>query len=380
MQIEFVNGSTWQAMGSDNYQSSIGSSPVGIVYSEWAQADPASRGYLRPILAENSGWQIYITTPRGNNHAKRTFQSAHKDPHAFAQLLTAEETGVFTAETLAAERQAYIDDYGESFGIALFEQEYLCSFSAAVIGAYWGPDIAKMEREGRIGLVPHDHKFPVYTAWDLGYTDDTAIWWYQVVGNKLRIIDFHFESNVGMDYYCSQLIGRKVELTISTHRVTAEIGEDIPELSHRKAYRYAKHNLPHDAKGRTLGSAGKSIEDQLAAVVGRQSIYVLKPESVQTGIQAVRMMLPHAEMDAERCVDGIEAIRQYQREWDAERKVFGNKPLHNWCSHPADAVRTLAMAWQEERKIAAPTAKIIKPFTEAWLMHNDDEKPKVRYR
>jgi phage terminase large subunit len=380
MQIELVNGSTWQALGSDNYQGAIGSSPVGIVYSEWAQSDPASRGYLRPILAENNGWQLYITTPRGANHAKRTFDSASRDPNAFAEILTAEQTGVFSPETLAAERQAYIDDHGEDFGIALFEQEYFCSFSAAVIGSYYGAQISKMERDGRIGVVPHDPLLPVYTAWDLGYTDDTAIWWYQVKGGKLRIIDYYFASGVGVAHYAAQIIGREVELTISQHRVAAELGADIPEIAHRKAYRYAKHYLPHDARNKTLGAAGKSIQDQIAAVLTIQATEIVEKESVELGIQAVRAMLPHADIDRERCVDGIEAVRQYQREWDDERKVFANRPLHNWCSHPADALRTLAMAWQAEKAVEPPKRDVIVPFTGKWLEFQEKEKPKVRYR
>lgn len=381
MMIEFVNGATWQALGSDNFQSAIGSAPAGIVYSEWAQANPAARGYLRPILAENNGWQMYITTPRGPNHAKRTFDAAKRTPGAFAQMLTAEQTGVLSAAVLASELQAYIDDYGEDFGRALFEQEYLCSFSAAIMGAYYGSEIAKMERDGRIGHFPHDPDYPVYTAWDIGFTDDTAIWFYQVIGGRPRIIDYYFQSGQGVGHYAGQLIGKEVELTITTYAVTAELGADIPEAEHRQAYRYAKHHLPHDAKHKRIESSGKSIEDQLAAVVGAEHINVLRNESRQTGIQATRVMLKHAQIDEERCADGIDAVRQYQREWDEDRKVFSNNPLHNWCSHPADALRTLAMAFQQERPAEPPPKPAIKPFSKEWLEFDETEnRPKVRYR
>ncbi|HEY9249796.1 MAG TPA: hypothetical protein VIO38_11715, partial [Rariglobus sp.] len=104
MAIEFVNGSSWQVVGSDNFNSLVGSAPAGIVYSEWALANPASRAYLRPILAENNGWQMFITTPRGRNHAHRTYTAAQKDPDAFAQLLGAYQTGVLTPEVLEKER------------------------------------------------------------------------------------------------------------------------------------------------------------------------------------------------------------------------------------------------------------------------------------
>lgn len=381
MQIEFNNGSTWQALGSDNFQGAIGSSPAGIVYSEWAQSDPASRGYLRPILLENNGWQLFITTPRGSNHAKRTFEAAKKEPGAFAQLLTVDDTGLFDQAQLDAELRAYIADYGQDFGRALFEQEYYCSFTAAIIGSYYGAEISRAEREGRVGKVPFDPRYPVFTAWDLGHSDDTVIWFYQVIGGRVRIIDYYAAAGHGIAHYAGQLVGREVELTISTHRVAAEYGEEIPEAAHRKAYVYGRHNLPHDAQHRRIEAAGKSIQDQLAAVVGHATINIVPNESLETGIQAVRAMLPVTSFDRDRCDDGIEAIRQYQREWDEQRKAFMNRPLHNWCSHPADGLRYLALSWRHDAQLPPPPRKGIKPFTEEWLMHgSQDDAPEPRWK
>lgn len=381
MQIEFISGSTWQALGSDNFQGSIGSSPAGIVYSEWAQSNPASRGYLRPILLENNGWQLFITTPRGSNHAKRTYDAAKRDPAAFAELLTVADTGMFSAEALKREKQAYIDDYGYDFGCALFEQEYFCSFTSAIIGSYYGAEMLRMEREGRITLVRHDPRYPVFTAWDLGFNDDTSIWFYQVINGKVRIIDYYFAAGQGIAHYAGQIVGREVELTISTHRVSAEYGAEIPEAAHRKAYVYGRHNLPHDAAHRRIEAAGKSMQDQLAAVVGYRTINIVPQESLETGIQAVRAMLPVVSIDAEWCADGIEALRQYQREWDEENKVFEDRPLHNWCSHPADAFRYLALSWRTDAALPPPPKKGITPFTEEWLMHgSNNEAPKPRWK
>lgn len=381
MFIEFVNNSTWQVLGSDNFQASIGSTPAGIVYSEWAQADPEARGYLRPILLENNGWQLFITTPRGKNHAYRTYQAALADPDAFAQVLTVEDTGIFTAEQLERERQAYVAEYGEDFGNALFEQEYLCSFSAAIHGSYYGAELARMERRGQIGLFPHNPEHPVYTAWDLGHTDDTAIWWFQIIAGRVRIIDYYAAHGHAVAHYAGQLIGREVELTVGTHRITAEYGADIPEAAHRKEYRYEHHYLPHDARQRRIESVGKSMADQLAAVVTYTAIRILPQESVELGIQAVRAMLPLTDFHAPRCEDGIEAIRQYRREWDEDKQAFGKNPVHDWTSHPADALRYLAMAWRYRTQPPEEQRKVIKPFTERWLEYDEyAERPKVRYR
>ncbi len=379
MQIECVNGSTWQVLGSDNFQGSIGSSPAGIVYSEWAQSDPQSRGYLRPILLENSGWQLYITTPRGHNHAERSFRNAQRDPNAFAQMMTAEDTGVFTPEQLARERQAYIEDYGEDFGEALFLQEYFCSFEAAILGAYYGKEMARARNSGRITLVPHDPAHTVHTAWDLGRTDDTSIWWYQIIGREIHVIDFYSTHGQNIDHYATQLLGKSVELELTGDGVKVSVGAAVPELAHRAQYRYELHNLPHDAQAKTLAARGKSIEEQLAAVLGWTTLRVVPRLSFEDGIQAARTMFPRVYIDQTRCAEGIDALAQYQREWDDERKTFKRTHLHNWASHPADAWRTMAVAYQMDRPAGKPARRGIKPFSGEWLEAEQGKRRGPRY-
>lgn len=331
MFIRFKNGSTWQAIGSDNYNSLVGSPPVGIVYSEWALANPAARAYLRPIFAENNGWQLYITTPRGRNHAYTTFAAAENDPSSFAQRLTADQTGVFTPEQLAIERKAYVEDFGEDQGGALFEQEYMCSFEAAILGAYYGKELNAARTEGRLTKVPYDPKYDVYTAWDIGYSDDTTIWFWQVVGNEFRIIDFYYANGHGVEHYTKVLDA--------------------------KEYRYAKLGrlpflwLPHDAEAKTFAAAGKSVQQQFLEQ-GYHSRIVPKL-SVQDGIQAARKVFPRCWFDAAKCEDGLNALAQYQREYDDERRMFRDQPRHDWTSHASDGFRMLAVACQHERPLGA---------------------------
>jgi hypothetical protein len=134
MMIRFVNGSTWQVVGSDNYGSLVGSPPAGLVYSEWALADPSSWAYLRPILAENGGWVVFITTPRGDNHGRTLYEFGVKEPTWYAELLPGDKTGVFEPEQLEAEKREYVAQFGQSRGEAMFNQEFLCSFTAAFSG------------------------------------------------------------------------------------------------------------------------------------------------------------------------------------------------------------------------------------------------------
>lgn len=328
MLIKFKCGSTWQALGSDNFQSAIGSNPAGIVYSEWAQANPSARGYLRPILTENNGWQAYITTPRGKNHAYNTFKGAQKDTKSFAQLLTVADTNILMPEQLEEELQEYINTYGDDAGRALYEQEYFCSFDAAILGAYYGAEFARVDKEKRITSVPYDEAIPVHTAWDLGFDDDTAIWFYQVVSGEIHVIDYYYASGKTIEHYA--------------------------EILSNKPYKYGKHWLPHDARAKTLASGGKSIIEQLGKLVGIGSMRITYNLSVEDGIQAARVMFRRTWFDESNCEDGIEALRQYQREWDDDKKMFKDKPLHNWTSHAADAFRYLAVVWKHEAQESQP--------------------------
>jgi len=326
MLIKFKNGSTWQVVGSDNFNSLVGSPPAGITVSEWALANPAARAYLRPILAENGGWQLYITTPRGKNHAYQTFKAAEADPKAFAQRLSVYETGALSPEAIETERKAYIADYGQDAGDALFRQEYLCDWDAAILGAYYGHEMRKALEQGRITNVPYDDKLPVHTAWDLGWSDDTVIWFFQVYRGEIRLIDYYSVS-----------------------------GADIPTIAQHvlgKPYGYGDHWLPHDARPKTLAANGRSIVEQLWAfgIKGK----IVPSLSLQDGIQAARMMLPRCYWDETNTAQGIECLRQYQREYDADRKVFKDKPLHNWTSHGADAFRMLAIAWRQITEAVVP--------------------------
>src|SRR6185369_9503925 len=190
MSIRFKNGSAWHLVGSDNYNALVGTPPVGIVVSEWALADPNAWGYIRPILLENNGWALFVTTSRGRNHAAKMYEDYRDDPEWFVELLKATETSVFSLESLNQERSEYVKDYGEEAGNALFEQEYLCSFDAPTFGAYYAAELRRMEEDGRIGTLPIDRSISTHTAWDLGYSDSTAIWFIQCVGRERRLIDY----------------------------------------------------------------------------------------------------------------------------------------------------------------------------------------------
>lgn len=324
MMIKFVNGSTWQVVGSDNFNSLVGSPPAGITASEWALANPAARAYLRPILLENNGWQLYITTPRGKNHAWKTYMAAKQDMASghdvFAQVLTANDTGVLSQEQLTRELQSYIDDHGEEAGDALFRQEYLCDWEAALLGTYFGKEMRLALAGGRICDIAYDPIAPVETAWDLGHTDDTAVWFFQRIRGEKRFIDYYAASGQDPVHFA--------------------------EVLEQKGYRYGEHWLPHDARAKTFASGGKSVVEQFFALGIRGTIVPLL--SKQDQIQAARMVFPACWFDMTNCEDGLETLRSYRRVWDDQKKVFQQKPLHDWASHGTDAFLAAAVAMRDE--------------------------------
>lgn len=317
MMIRFKNGSLWRVVGSDNYNSLVGATPVGVVFSEWALANPAAWAFLRPILAENGGWAVFIFTPRGANHGRKTYDLSLKDPEWFGQILRAQETGVFTPEALEREKRDYVHDYGEEEGEGLFNQEYECSFASPLFGSFYGTALNKAEREGRLGKVAIDRAVPVDTAWDLGFDDSNAIWFVQRVSREVRFVDYIEASGVGLDEYARRLEKKKEE----------------------HGWVYGEHFFPHDVAHHEL-SSGKSRVDTLRGL--KIDPIVVEQHNVNDGINAVRRMLDRAWFDSERCERGLNALRNYRREWDEDNKIFKPKPLHDWASHGADAARTFA--------------------------------------
>lgn len=315
MFIRFKNGSTWQVVGSDSYNSLVGSPPVGLVFSEWALADPSAWAYLRPILLENGGWALFIYTSRGRNHGHKTWMLSQQADDWYGVRQNALETGVFTPAQLEQELIEYKSDYGDEDGEALFNQEYMCSFDAAVLGAYYGKVIARLDQQGRITSVPYDPTFPVVTAWDLGIDDATAIWFAQVIGREVRIID-HMEVR---------------------GKALTDIARDVL----KKPYAYQDHYLPHDVETRELTSA-KTRKETLETL-GLRPIRPGSKLPVQDGINAARSLLAKCVFDAKACDKGLEALRSYRVEFDSKTKTPRKTPLHDWSSHSADAFRELAV-------------------------------------
>lgn len=316
MFIRFKNGSSWQVVGSDNYNSLVGSPPIGVVFSEWSLAKPDAWTYMRPILAENDGWAIFIWTPRGRNHAVRAFEAREQDPTWFTLRSTARQTGVFTEEQLVKERADLISEAGsEEEGDAKFRQEYLVDFDAAVPGSYYGPQIGKAREEGRVGSFPYDPALPVKTAWDIGVDDYTAVWFFQENGKQVRAIDYFETSGEGP--------------------------ESVKAFMQTKPYKYAFHYLPHDVMVREWG-AGAKTRYQTLLELGIRPVRVGAAMDPAERINASRRLLPIVSFDAVACAVGLDRMRNYRKRWNASLMAYTG-PLHDENSHGADAFGEFAV-------------------------------------
>ena len=302
-----------QLYGADNPDALRGIYLDGVVLDEYAQMSPRVWSeVLRPALTDRGGWAIFIGTPRGRNAFWRLYEHARAEPGWYAARHRAGETGVIPAAELEAARRDMSEDE--------YAQEFECSFEASLPGTYYAKALAEAEAQGRIANAPWDPAVPVHTAWDLGIGDSTCIWFIQQVGRELHWIDFHEASGVGLDHYAKTL--------------------------REKPYVYGEHLLPHDARARELGSGRTRVETRAALGI---PVRVVPRQAVEDGINAVRNLLPQSWFDADRCARGLEALRNYRREWDDRLGVFHPAPLHDWASHAADAARTAAMGLRPAR-------------------------------
>jgi len=325
MKITLKCGSIWQLCGSDNYDSLVGSNPAGLIMSEYSVSKPSAWEYIRPILTENGGWAWFIYTPRGMNHGKTLFDMATENPDWFAEILTVRETQAITENAIQGERNSGMSE-------DMVDQEFYCSFEAAMVGAYYGKLMVEAQAAGRIRDVPHDPALPVHTSWDIGVHDHTSIWLWQVLpGGETHAFDYIEGTGQGIDYYLGLLAA--------------------PE---RAKYSYGTDYVPHDFKGRSFAANAKSPY-MIAEAHGRRMEVIPKMDPTQR-VTASRVLIPKTYFDQVKCKLGLDALRNYSRKWDPERRSFLNTPDHDWASHPADSFGHFAVGYQPKVKFRMPGA------------------------
>lgn len=343
MMIRFVNGSTWQVLGSDNFNQLVGSPPVGLVMSEYSLSDPSAWDYLSPILRENGGWAIFPYTPRGKNHGFELYNQNLHNPDWFVQKLTVEQTGVFTKKDMDDERR---EGKSEEF----IQQEYYCSFEAPNSGAYYGKLMAQAWAEGRVGNIPIEPGIDCETYWDLGMDDSMSIWILQPVARELRFVQYYEAQGEGLAHYINWL----------------------KDWGDKHNVRFSRHGMPHDIEVRELGT-GKSRKET-AMQMGLKPITTARRLEIEDGINAVRKILPRCWFDKERCKQGVRGLTDYSKDYDEKHKVFRTKPRHDWASHPADAFRTFGVIYRDS-PMAAASAVTVRSMGEPIIVHRNTWSP-----
>ena len=325
--VELVNGARIRLFGADNPDALRGLYLDGVVLDEYADMKPSIFGaVLRPLLADRKGWATFIGTPKGHNAFWEVYNNATQNPDWYVKVLRASQTGLL--------EQSELDDAAKTMTQDQYLQEFECDFESAILGAYYGKEMRQLTDQDRITEVEYDPLFPVHTAWDLGYSDDTAIWFFQVVHGEIRCLDYHSSNGQPVAFYAGIIQSREKD----------------------RGYTYGTHWLPHDARAKTL-SSNRSVIEQLGDKIPLKTIKITPNLKLQDGIQASRLALTRTWFD-HKTIDGIECLRQYQREYDEDKKVFRDKPRHDWTSHGADAFRYLAIVWKDEAKITMPDEPI----------------------
>lgn len=333
--VELINGAKIQLFGADNPDALRGLYFDGVVIDEYGDTRPSLWGsVVLPTLADRRGWAVFIGTPKGKNHFWEIAQRAQSEANWLFLELKASQTGILPPEELAEMRAQMSEEE--------YQQEMECDFSAAVLGTYYASLMNTLERTVPFyGSYPHDPEFPVEVAGDIGYTDSTALWFWQNKPDGIAIIDYEETHGQDLSYYF--------------------------DLLRFKGYEYDTIWLPHDAKAKSLQTGRSTVEQFLHAEF---PIRIVPRLSVQHGIDAARLMLPYCRFNMPACRDGVEALRAYRRQYDEVRKVFSDSPLHDWASDGADAFRYFALVSKD--KLPRKDAEVKKEKLEDGFMYTGE--------
>lgn len=319
--VTFPNNATIHILGADNADALRGSGWDGIILDEVGDMAPSVWPLvIRPALADRLGWAVFIGTPKGMTGLfYKQREKARKSPDKwFYMELKASESGLLAASE--------IEDIKNELDEDEWLQELECSFEAAVKGTYYGKIMVEMEKQEKITTFDHVKAAPVHLAFDLGYTDSTVAWFFQVINGRLDVVD-HYEV---------------------TGLAIKDIAAEIQARAAVMGYQLGDWWLPHDAEHKSI-QTGKTVVDQLIDFgIKRAAIRKVPEEKLYQGIQATRKTLPFMRIHSTNCYNGLEALKAYSKKWNSKLATFGREPKHDWASHSADAMRYLSLVVRDE--------------------------------
>lgn len=312
LRIDLPGGKRIRLYGADNPDRLRGLYLDGVVLDEYADMQPSVWGeIIRPMLSDRLGWATFIGTPKGHNAFYQLWTRANEDPDWFALMMRASETGLISAEELEDARRTMSEDQ--------YQQEFECSFEAAIVGAYYGQALQAAKVEKRIGFLPRDPLMPIKAFWDIGVSDATSIWVAQWIGREIRVLD-HYEA-----------VGQPLSAHLSWLR--------------DKGYGSAECYLPHDGTDRDAVTAIR-FEDHISSAGFKvQTIPNQGKGAALKRIEAARRIFPAIRFNEATCAAGIEALAAYHEKRDEKRNI-GLGPEHDWSSHSADAFGLMCVAYE----------------------------------
>ena len=335
MKIELINGSIWQPVGADNFNSLVGSNPVHVTYSEYALMAPAAREYLRPIIAENGGSELFISTPRGYNHFHDLYEHAVGNPLWFASRLSVYDTKVIPDEVLEEEKRTMPEE--------LFRQEFECDFSAANVGAILGRWVESAEKAGRVhDEVDYDPMgADIEISSDIGFRDTATWWFWQRRADGFALVDYDEDSGLDAPEWAERLKKRLLDRGMTLGRIW----------------------LPHDAKAKTFATHYSVIE-QFLEKFGADKCRVVPQTKKMDKINAARHVMPTCWFNKSRCHKGLMGLRAWSFEWNNDTKQFSRDPKHDWASHPGDGFAEGALMMEKYVKSAKKQDSVVQGVIE----------------
>tara|TARA_R110000803_G_scaffold67205_1_gene128850 strand:+ start:727 stop:2061 length:1335 start_codon:yes stop_codon:yes gene_type:complete len=329
LRITLFNGATITIYGADNPDALRGLYFDGIILDEYGDCKPTLWGeIILPTLLDRKGWAVFIGTMKGKNHFYKTLERARVEASWFHMELKASESGILDSDDLREARAEMTD--------AQYRQEMECDANAAIQGSYYSELLAKMEDERQIGSFKYNPHEMVHVSADLGFSDSTAFWFWQLDEDGPILIDYEEADSKPLDYYF--------------------------ELLNGKPYEYADIWLPHDAKARSFQTGRSTIEQFINQGFPCKAVPRL---AVQHGIDAARLVLPACRIDHENCQVGIEALRAYRRQFNEKTQQYSNTPLHDWASNGADAFRYFSLVTDDELAKEKSLKSVTMPILES---------------
>ena len=322
MRIELTNGSTIQIVGANRYDKLVGTSAVGMIFSEYAIQPPLALKYLKPIINENDGWIIINSTPRGHNHGYKLFEAAKYDKDWFVDYQTVADTVDSNGNAIVTAKQIESDKIIMS--VEELRQEYFCDWDVALSTAYFSRYLRIAEGQGRIKDFLIEAGLAIHTFWDLGISDAMTIWFVQFTKEgDINLVHYYENNNEGFEHYVNY----------------------IHDWRNKNGYVIGDHFAPHDIQVRELSTGATRLER--ARQLGLHFKCVPRPKEKMNAIEFSRARFSKFVFHTTECQYGIDCLMEYHA---SKNKITGQTggPEHNWASHGADAFMLIAQAHHQK--------------------------------